>query len=444
MKNQIKRKLLWLTSFILIAKGGITQDTVSLKLQDALYTTLKNNKEVAIAMLDQEGAVARFNQTNAVFLPHITLSYAAAISNNPLNAFGFKLQQQSVSPADFSPQVLNNPSFSQNYMAKAEWTQPLLNLDMLYQRRAAKLDVDFYRYKKERTKEYLTFEVQRAYAQLQLSHQAFNVLEESQRTINSIFEASRNYFEKGYLQKSDLLSIQVQVASVESKLAEAKSNVRNSSDYLSLLMGIKIGTIYLVERLEKSNDTEKLETQLPENRADLESIKTAISAQDIMVNAGKMSILPKLNAFANYIINDKTAFGFGSNSYLVGAQFSWNLFNGTASSHLITERKIAFSKMEQQLIYQKDQGQLELDKTLRQLNDSQFSLHQHETAVMQAAEALKIRQDRLLQGLVSTNDLLQSQSILSEQRLMLSEAIFKYNTTLAYMRFLTSTSEKLE
>jgi len=436
----MKNKLFGLLIFIVI-ESSTAQDTIRLKLQDALDATIKNNKEILLATLDQESAVAKFNQTNTVFLPQVNLSYTAVVTNNPLNAFGFKLQQQSVSPSDFNPHLLNNPSTTQNYMTKVEWNQPLINLDLVYQRRAAEQQIDVYYYKTKRTKEYLMFEVQKAYAQLQLSDQATTVLEEGLRTVNSIFQSSKNYFEKGYLQKSDLLLVQVQVASIESKLAEAKSNVHNASDYINLLMGIKSGPIYSVEPLEKVIQVENPETQVPEDRADFKALRSALKAQETMINSGKMLYLPKLNAFANYMFNDKTAFGFGSNSYLVGAQFSWNLFNGTALHYRTTELKIAHAKIEQQLSYQKEQSQLELNKTFRQLQDIQFALQQHETSVNQAAEALRILQNRFQQGLVSTDDLLQSQTTLSEQKLHQTEAIFKYQTTRAYLQFLTSTSE---
>ena len=150
----------------------LAQEAVPLTLQDALDATLKNNKEIVMAALDEESAAARFKQTNAVFLPQINLSYSAMSTNNPLNAFGFKLQQQSISPSDFNPELLNNPSATQNFMTKAEWKQPLLNMDMLHMRKAANQQIEVYAFKAKRTKEYLTFEVQKAYAQLQLAHQA--------------------------------------------------------------------------------------------------------------------------------------------------------------------------------------------------------------------------------------------------------------------------------
>jgi outer membrane protein TolC len=437
----MKKNLFTLLSLIVVVEGASAQDTLKLTLQDAMSSIMRNNKEIALAELDQESAAARWGQTNAVFLPQVNLSYTAMTTTNPLNAFGFKLQQRGVSPADFNPELLNNPPATQNYTTKVEWNQPLINLDLVYQRKAAREQVEVYYYKTERTKEHLTFEMQRAYAQLQLSYQAVSVLKEALITSNSVFNTSQDYFEQGYLQKSDLLLVQVQVASLESKLAEANSNVRNASDYISLLMGVQGGAVYTVDPLEKVNESGIVTTQVPDDRTDFKALTSALEAQEIIVKATRMSLLPRLNAFANYLVNDKTATGFGSGSYLIGLQFSWNIFNGTSSMHRITEQKIAYSRIEQQLSYQKEQSQLELNKALRQLQDAKAALQQHDISVKQAAEALRILQNRFEQGLVSTNDVLTGRSALSEQKLLRSETVFKYNTTRAYLHFLTSTHE---
>src|SRR5262245_15463034 len=118
----MKTKLLALLVLFGWMKNSRAQDTLSLTLSDALSAVVKNNRQMALATLDKEAAAARYHQANAVFLPQVNLSYTALATDNPLNAFGFKLQQQSVSPEDFNPQLLNNPSVSRNYFAKAELT----------------------------------------------------------------------------------------------------------------------------------------------------------------------------------------------------------------------------------------------------------------------------------------------------------------------------------
>lgn len=430
---------------LLLVTWGLSvsaQKIAPLKLQDALDVALKSNRELIISKLEEEGSAAKFNQTNAVFLPQINVSYTAFTSNNPLNAFGFKLQQQGITQSDFDPSRLNNPSATPNFMAKAELNQPLINLDMIYARNAAREQIHVYSYKTKRTKEYIIYEVQKAYAQLQLAHEAVTVLTEALQTSNSIYTSTNNRFEKGLLQKSDVLQVQVQVTATESKLSEAKSNVKNASDYLSLLMGTKTGIVYATDSISRVNNEQAIELQVNEGRADFQSMKAAIRAQDRMISSGRMAYMPKLNAFANYFINDKSALGFGSNSYLLGAQFSWNVFSGTSTKYKVSEYQVGRNKLEQQLKYQKEQSQLELDKAKRQLNDASFATTQYETAVSQASEALRILKNRFEQGLVTSNDLLQAQASLSQQKLMRAQAIFQYNTKISYLQFLTSTSEK--
>jgi outer membrane protein TolC len=415
---------------------------VPLSLHQALEATFKNNKDIQLATLDEAGAQARYRQSNAAFLPQIKLSYTGISTNNPLNAFGFKLQQQAITQTDFDPTLLNNPSITQNFMTKAEWLQPILNLDAWFQRQAIQEQQVVYSFKTKRTKEYVAFEVQKAYAQLQLAHHAKDVVDETVQIINAIYMATYNRFEKGYLQKSDVLQVEVQVKTAGSQLAEAQSNVRNASDYLGLLMGVQGGTIYQVDSITRNVTIESTPETIPPDRADFRAMESAISAHEKLINSGTMSYFPKLNAFGEYMINDSDAFGFGSNAYLVGAQLSWTLFNGTATRSKISEQRIERNKAIRQLSLQKDHAQLELNKTTRQLHDAQFAMQQQETAVSQSAEALRIVQNRYQQGLVSTTDVLQAQSLLAQQKLLLAQAIYQHNTTTAYLIFITSTSVK--
>ncbi len=169
--------------FMLLSTALVHAQDLKLTLQEALDAAWKNNKEITIARMDESASKAKLKQTQAVFLPQVNLSYAAMSSNNPLNAFGFKLQQQSITPADFNPDLLNSPAATQNFMTKAELRQPILNMDMLQARQAASEQLNAISFKHQRTRHYLFFEVQNAYAQLQLAHQARKVMEETLSTM---------------------------------------------------------------------------------------------------------------------------------------------------------------------------------------------------------------------------------------------------------------------
>jgi outer membrane protein TolC len=118
--------------------GLKAQELVPLTKTEVLSKVLENNTSIKISQEEFIQAQADYRQTNAVFLPNITASHMGISTTNPLMAFGSKLNQEILTPADFDPALLNDPSQIQNFSTILEIQQPLLNLDGMYQRRAAK------------------------------------------------------------------------------------------------------------------------------------------------------------------------------------------------------------------------------------------------------------------------------------------------------------------
>lgn len=419
------------------------QDSAKLlSLNEAIMATLSNNKDIQLAKLDESIAASNYKQTEAIYLPQVGFSYTAMSTNNPLNAFGFKLQQKSITQNDFNPALLNSPGATGDFTTKLEVRQPLVNMDLLYKRKAAAKQTELYQYKTQRTKEYLTFETQKAYLQLQLAYDAVKVLEEALQTSKSVYTFTNNHFKQGLIQKSDVLNTQVQITTVETNLAKAKSNIRNASDYLSILMGGKDGIIYKADNaLQAEIPVNHKTTKNAGSRSDFVALQKAIEASDLMIKATKMSYYPKLNAFGSYQFNDNRMLGFGANAYLAGVQVSWDIFKGMRTKNTIATQKLERDKLAEQLTQQKEQSQLNLNKAYRDLADAQFDINQQKLSIEQATEALQILKNRFQQGLVNTTDVLQAATQLSQQKFALAQAVFTTNVTKAYLQLLTTATE---
>lgn len=426
---------------MMVAVSAQAQD-VPLTLEEALDAALKNNQTLTISRLDAEAATAQYKQTQAVFLPQIKLSYTALNTNNPLNAFGFKLQQQAITAADFNPDLLNHPASTTNFMTKAEWLQPIFNPDMMAMRKAAHEQVVATQFATQRTRQYITWQVAQAYAQVAMARRAEAVMAEALKTVQAMADVTHNRYEKGYLQGADVLQVKVQVSTLERQLSEARSQVQDASDELSLLMGVTTRAVYQVDTTALHTTEAIPADAVPAGRADLAALQAVVAAQDARVASAKGSYLPKLNAFGEYLFNDAGALGFGSQAYLVGGQLSWTLFNGMATKHQVEAQRLARSKAETQLTQARAQAQVDLDKARRQWSDAQLNVTRQAVAVQQATEALRISQHRYAQGLLSTTDLLQAQTLVSQQKLLQAQAVFQANATAAYITFLTTTSEK--
>ena len=414
------------------------QKTESLSLKEAVDAVTSNNSAVQSAKIDEAIAREKYKQTNAGFLPQVNFSYSALATNNPLNVFGFKLQQRTVTAADFNPDKLNHPSGTSDFTTKIEVQQPLINMDAAYMKKSAQAQVESFQFKSIRTKEYLTFETQKGYYQLQMAQQAIGVLEEALSTAKSIYDFTNNRVLQGLIQKSDLLNVEVQVLGIESNLNEANANVLNASDYLSVLMNKPTGIIYSTDEIKQAQPSEKIELTIPQNRTDFLAIEKAMEATGLMLKSSKMKYLPRLNAFGSYQLNDKKFAGFNANSYLAGIQLTWNIFDGNNIKHQVAGLKLEQDKLGVQLQSMQQENQMLLDKANRDLANALFKIKQQKAAIAQADEALRILQNRYEEGLVNTTEILTAQTQLSQQKLLLVQAIYSNNISQAYIQFLTT------
>lgn len=220
------------------------QTKISISKGEVLKRVQENNTSLKISEQNYQQARADYKQTNAVFLPNITASHTGIVTTNPLMAFGSKLNQEILTQADFNPDLLNNPKRTQNFATKIEVQQPLVNLDGIYQRKAAKTKMEATTLQTQRTQEYLLLEVEKAYMQLQLAHKGVSVLEKALKASEANQQMAENSFKQGYLQRADVLAVEVRVTEVKNQLQTAKSNVLNASNYLSFLMNEKQNNIY--------------------------------------------------------------------------------------------------------------------------------------------------------------------------------------------------------
>ena len=435
----MKIKVLLLIGILSTSTLGFSQDTLAISKKDIWLKASDKNLQIKIANQDFKSAQADYRQSKAIFLPSISASYTAIATTNPLMAFGSKLNQEVLTASDFNPALLNDPARIKNFATKIEVLQPLINVDGLYGRQAAKAKMEAFSLQTERTKEYLELEANKAFMELQLGYKAVTVLEKANKTAEANLKLIENYFKQGILQKTDLLSVQVRVNEIKNQLQYAKSNVQNASDYLALpLNEDSSNKVYKpIEKLENTIVIETINTTLSSNRKDIQAMDKSNEAYGKMLQSSKMNFLPRLNAFGSYELYDDSLFGTSAKGYLVGAQLSWTLFDGFKSIGKMEKSKAEFQKSEIETQQYKAKSQLELNKTNRQLKDAENKVNLSKLALEQSQEAYRIRSNRFTQGLEKTTDLLQSETLMFQKELEFLQAVFEYNFTQNYLHFLT-------
>ena len=425
----------------LIVSGTLNAQTQIKKLQlsEAIQLAEANNKTLKESGLNSSIASEKYKQSSAMFMPQVDLSYSALFTDNPLNAFGFNLQQGIVTAADFDPSKLNNPSLTKDFGSKIEVMQPLINPDLFYQRKAAKKGKEIAELQKMRTSEYVAFQVKQTYMELALAYDAKEVIGRALVTSAEGLKRAQSFYDEGLIQRTDLLDAQIFNSKLETDLSQAINSIQDISDRLSLVMGTETGIQYTIDKV---TETAEADFSYNDLRTDFVAMNKAIEAQTMMKQASKMNFLPKLNAFGSYQYNDSKFAQFDKGSYLVGIKLSWNIFNGMRDKRSINISNYEIQRLNSQLSQQKDEAKAELMKSTRALETLTKETVNNQLMVEQAREALRILQDRYSEGLVSTTDLLRSQTQLAQTELALTQSVFKKNVTKAYIELLTETNRK--
>lgn len=415
------------------------QEQVMVSQDEVLQKIARGNLRLKVSEKDFESARADYRQSNALYLPAINASHTALTTTNPLMAFGSKLNQEQLTAADFNPALLNNPVKTNNYATRLEILQPVINMDGLMERQAAKARMMATELQTGRTKEYLQLQGYKAYMQLQMAYKAVDVLKKASETGQDNLRIVQQYYKQGILQKTDLLAVEVRVNEIANQLQYAKSNVRNASDYLSFLMEGSIeDKIYRPDReLTRKADEALTELSFTGNRKDIMAMDKASEAYMKLFRSSRMKFLPRLNAFGSYELYDTRLFNMDAKGYTLGAQLSWSLFDGYKSIGKMEKAKADYQKASAEAEEYKAQSKLEWNQTKRQLQDAQNKVELTALAFEQSEEAYRIRQNRFEQGLEKTNELLMAESQMLQKEMELFQAIFEYNFTQKHLQFLT-------
>lgn len=401
--------------------------TTPLTLSEALGQTIANNQQIKIAQYEQASAQADVDKMKSIYLPQVEASATATANNVPLHAFGTKLQQGAIQQADFNPVLLNEPESISNLNTKLMLKQPIINMDAKAMKGAVEATQKAYSHQLFRTEKVLRHHVTQAYLQLQLVYEMKTVLTKAQATTAANLKLVQDNMDAGYLQKSDLLAVEVRLNEVETQLMQVDYNIQSISDQLSFMMGQTMGaTFEPTDALQQNEQTELLVASLPTNRSDVQAMQMQVSARTQMLDASKKANLPRLNAFGSYELNNHLDFDNSQHGYLVGVQASWLIFNGNKNRSAVKKAHIELEKTQTQLAQMLNKNQLEFEISKRKMLEAQNKIKLSEKAIEQSQELLRIKTNRFAEGLEKTTDILIAETNVAQKEMDHAQAVFEY------------------
>ncbi|MFP8489082.1 TolC family protein [Gracilimonas sp. Q87] len=444
-KNSYLSKVYLLIALLMLPFHSFAQENstaeghLSLSLQEAMELAVEQNFSLEQASYDVDKTQAQYRQTNAVFLPQISFEYNAISTDDPLNVFGFKLKQEVVSQQDFNPLLLNDPDAYENYSAKFEVRQPLINPDMFLKRSAVKSKLNSANEQLAGTKNYVRFQVRQQYYNLILHIEQIEVLDAALKTAGEHRRQAQNYFEEGLISKEDYLSAKVYELDMESRKLQTQNAMDKVQEELALLLGLD-GAVSInpTDELnyELVSETSIVTSDFEVNNAQTRAIEYRVQAAKKMVRASEFSFIPKINLFGSYEFNDNDFAGFDASSYMIGANLRWDIFSGFSKVGKVMEAKADYRKAQSMQESHRLDQENQVRQAIRSIDHATKQITLTEQAIEQSTEDVKIRTNRYVEGMERTTDLLEAETKLAEAKLKKVMAMYQYNMSIAALEML--------
>ncbi len=426
--------LLYVSTFSYSQSGKIRQ----LSLQEALTIGGTQSYQIQIAMGQLQKARGQNLESLSGFLPRVSVSENYTKSNDPVTAFSLKLKQGIFTQDDFSLATLNNPDALDNFTTSVQIQQPVLNLDAIYGKSAAKLGVRAREEALNRTKEAVALQVKKAYYGLVLSRENFEAINQAVASARAHRDDARIAFEQGIINQADYLAAEVRLAELQEKRITLEHQIANAVDHLKFVIGMEDESFIVPTDSLGSSDAihsaEDLNRPIAE-RSDLRALKYQSRAAQRHVWMKRSAWIPRLNALGAFEWNASEAFRKDASNWTVGLQLKWQLFEGLG---MVGRSKQAAAEAEVVAVQYRqagEQAELEVRQARRALRSAKERVRVAESAVAPAAESLRIIEERFEQGLEKASDLLDKEVVWTNAKLRVLKAKHDYTIALSELQF---------
>lgn len=431
MKRLTGRKILLATVALCafgIAKAQNAQavkDTLTLTLDKALTIALDENPTMKVAAEEIALKKVAGKEARQSLLPEASiagsLDHTIKAAEMKLNDMSFKMGQDGTNTANAGLSI-NLPLFAPAVYRTMSMTKTDIEL-AVEKSRASKLD--------------LVNQVSKAYYQLMLAQDSYNVLLGSYKLAEDNFNIVNAKYEQGAVSEYDKISAEVQMRSIKPNVISAANGVTLAKLQLKVLMGITADVELKTEDSLTNYETAVFANQLKDEEVGLEN-NTTMKQLDLnmkmlekSLKVAKSSFIPTLSMSFSY--NYQSLYNPNINFF----EYNWSNSSSLMFNLSIPLYKASnFTKVKSARIQMRQLDWNRID-TERKLNMEIVSYRNNMAAsseqvvsnkenVMQAEKAVLIAGKRYDVGKGTVLELNSSQVSLTQAQLTYNQSIYDY------------------
>lgn len=429
MQKKLGMRKLYLIAVVLLAAMAVqaqeTKEMLNLNLDKALEIALSDNPTIKVA--EEEIALKKVShkETWQNLLPEASLNGSL---NHTITAPQFSIGDQTIK---MGKDKSNTASGALNI------SLPLFAPAVYRAMSMTKTDIELAVEKSRASKQDLVNQVTKAYYQLMLAQDSYEVLKQSYQLAEENFQVVNAKYQQGAVSEFDKISAEVQLRSVKPSLISAGNAVSLSQLQLKVLMGITAEVDLCIEDSLGSYEAALFANQLETQH---EGLVNNTTMKQFDLNQ-KMLNLNIKSLRTNFIPTLAMSYTY---QYQSMNNTSWNLFNydWAGSSSLMFSVSIPlfkasnFTKLKSNRIQirQLEQNRLDTERKLHMqiksyqdnMAASSEQVSSNKENVMQARKAVQIASKRYDVGKGTVLELNNSQVQLTQAELTYNQSIYDY------------------
>ncbi len=368
----------------------------SYTLAQAIDYALANNPDLNIAAERIGQAEAQLGVAMSAFYPQVTARVSYDHSDNPAQVFAMMVAQRQFDSSAI--QTINNPGGRENFRPEIIGKMSLYRGGQDYQNKlAAELGIESAELEQSALRNALIQAVTASYYGYLAAVEAHKVAQDAISAIDSELSQTRKQYDAGTTLKSDVLSLEVQLAEAQNAEIRAANSIELAQTSMTTLLGLSAVRPFSIAS-ESQLSTPVLKASfndlLNQALAQRPEIKAAANQIEISLRQLKSeegAYLPRADAYVSYGQNSQQpGFSASRDNVTVGVAVEMDLFSGFSSQQRIkaAERKAAQARETERKV--KLAIEQEVTVAFLKLEEALARLHVTEASVAAADEALRL------------------------------------------------------
>lgn len=388
--------------------GGFSGDvqSQSFDLQKAVDYALNNNPDLQI-MKDRIGqAEAGLGEAMASFYPHITTRLSYEHSDNPSRTFGMIISQRRL---DLAGADFNHPDGTDNYRPEIVASYSLYRGGQDSGRvNAAERTVEAVQQDEVAARNRLVQAVSGTFYAHLAAVEQHKVTQRSISAVSSELRQSRARYDAGSELKSDVLSLQVQLAEATDAEIKAANAIELTRTGLRTLLGLEAGQPLEISPGVASDPppppaafAELYERALAE-RAEIKAASKRLEAAQNQLSAAEGAFLPRADAYVSYGSDSPDLdFSTDRDNLTAGVSVELDLFTGFRTQEKVNQAEYQLSMAEKSVRQVRLQIENEVKSAHLKLIEALARLEVMAASVNAAEEALRMVNEQRKAGVVT-------------------------------------------